>query len=215
MNRGAKGMTILETAMALTLISSFIAGLFMLYRSQQETVWLLLGEAKGPQQAMRPLGLIRHELANLKTLTAMSTSSIRYTSVVDDGASVREISLAPADPADPRARPLHLTIRPVSPGTGVASNALDGMVRGSGGAAPSNLSEARLVQNHNPERATLRLRSGRETRGAVPVFTYLTAEGAPTILPSQVRRIEVALVLQATPGSLPRTVRTSVALRNR
>lgn len=217
MRRGSKGMTLLETAMALTLISSFIAGLFLLYRSQQETVWLALGEAKGPQQAMRPLGLIRHELANLKALTAMSSSSIRYTSVVDDGATIREIALAPADPKDPRARPLQLTIRPASPGAALPLHVPGDLVKGSGsgGDAPSNLSEPYLVQNHNPDGAAMPLRSGIETNGPVPIFTYLTGDGSVTILPSQVRRVEISLILRSTPEASPRTVRTSIALRNR
>ncbi len=222
MRKHEKGLTILETALALTLISSFMAGLFMLFRSQQETVYVVLGEAKGPQEAMRPLSMVSRELANLKTLTLAGSGTIRYTSISDDGATIREISQAPADPSNPWVRPLQLVIEGSSAGAGAlpsgSGHAGAGLVGAPGldtGEGPMTLSADRLIQNHNPDGIPLQLRGGKgTTNGPVPIFTYLTAAGEPTILLSQIRRVEITLVIRPTPESAPRYVRTSVALRN-
>lgn len=223
--RRMKGMTFLETALALTLVTSFMTGLFILFRSQQQSISLVLGQAKGPLQAVQPLTRISQELSNLKAITAVSTSSIRYTSIRDDGATLREISLAPLNPQAPRSRPLRLKISPKSPGGGVGlpsapgseppKSLLVGASAGDDAAGWEILSDTFLIQNHNPERQALMLRNGKGTTdGPVPIFTALTAEGVPTALPDQIRRIEVYLIISGSPDSPPRPMRTSIALRN-
>lgn len=192
MNRAQKGMSLLETTLALTLMAGFMTGLFMLFRSQQQTVTTVVGEFKGARQAMQPLSLISQELANARSLTAIATSSISYTSIVDNGATARQIALAPAIAADPRLRPLRLDL--------------------GSGALP--ISSERLIQNHNPLAISLRRRDGSKATTPVSLFTYLDAAGNPTALLANVRRIEIYMVIQSKPESPPRYLTTTVFLRN-
>lgn len=115
----------LETTLALGLVAGFSAGLFMLSRNQQQAATVILEEFKGPRQGMQALSIVTQELANARMpLLTAGTSSVRFNSVL--GGSVREIALAPHDPADRRYRPLRLDV-----GTG-----------------PAPLNSERLIQNH-------------------------------------------------------------------
>ena len=215
MQSASRGMTLLETALALTLISGFMAGLFVLFRSQQETVSLVLGEVKASQQLMGPLSVIGQELANIQEIRTAGTSSIRYTSVVDGAATLREIRLAPPSAEAPRSRGLQLAFTPVAGSAGVSGGTSNDLVHSGAESAPMALGPASVIQNHNPDRTLLRLRSGTgKTTGPVPIFTYMTSDGEPTVFPSQIRRIEVYLVLRPTPESPTRYIRTSVTRRN-
>ena len=187
-----KGLTLLETTLALTLMAGFMTGLFVLFRSQQETVTTVVSEFKGARQSMQPLALIGQELSNAATVSAIATSSVRYTAISDG--STRTISLAPAIPSDPRNRPLRLDL--------------------GDGKGPLPISSQRLFQNHNPSRIPLRLRDGTTITTTVPIFVFRDGTGAPTLLPAAVRQIEIYLVLQPKPDAPPRYVSTSVYLRN-
>ncbi|MNT67263.1 hypothetical protein D3C72_2053910 [compost metagenome] len=129
----------------------------------------------------------------MRSLTAIGTSSIRYTSVVDNGATAREISLAPAT-SDSRYRPLRLNL---GDGNGFMPISAD-----------------RLIQNHNPDKLTLRLRFGATTTNPASMFIYRDATSGLTAVPANVRRIEIYLVIQPKSGAPVRYLSTSVFLRN-
>lgn len=201
MRAAERGMSLLETSLALSLVAGFSAGLFMLSRSQQQTASAVLDEFKGPRQGMQALSIIGQELANARfPLVSAGTDSVRFTPV--SGGGTRLIGLAGGLAQDPRYRPLIF-----DPGTGA-----------------SPLNSERLIQNHNHERGTIMTRAMVPTTGPVDLFTYFDVNGAivpqaaivanPAASLPQIRRIEIFLVLRPKLDSPPRYMRTSVTLRN-
>lgn len=146
--KGSPGLTVLETALALGILATLSAGIFMATRAQQDGFSAVLGDLRGLQQASDALEVLANDLRKASSFTVTATDSMSFT-VEGKTATLR---LGAAIPDDPRHRPL--LYDPDGPGPG-------------GPEPERELTRTRLLQNHNPEGLALQ---GASADGTVPLF---------------------------------------------
>lgn len=152
MKKGQRGMSLLETTLALAILASMGAGLFMAVRSMQEGNSAVLSDMRVLQSAQEGLDALTFDLRT-GTNFVVATSSLSFTPA---GGGAATVTLGPAIAGDPRKRPLIYTKN----GT------------------PRELTRPRVLINHNPERLTLQ---GASADGTVPLFSPTGAPQRVTI----------------------------------
>lgn len=141
-----RGLSLLETSLALAILASMSAGIFMAVRSQQEGFSTVLQDLRTLQQTEDALDVLLRDMrmASSFTMAPGATNSLSF--MPAGGGPASTLSLGPAIAGDPRNRPLIYTVN----GT------------------PRPLTKARTLINHNPGSLTLQ---GAVADGTVPLFT--------------------------------------------
>lgn len=144
-HRRQKGLSLLETSLALAILASLSAGIFVAYRTQQDGFATALSDLRAIQQADEALNTLTRDMsvATAFTMAPGATSSLTFT--VAAGNSTLKLG-SPID-GDPRNRPLLYTP--------------------AGGEPERELTRGRILQNHNPSGLTLQGASADKT---VPLF---------------------------------------------
>lgn len=143
MRRGEAGMSLLETTLALTILASMSAGLFMAVRSMQDGNTQVLSDLRALQNVDEGLYAL---VGDMRTATSFTLNATNSLSFVPAGGGTAVVHLGPAIAGDPYKRPLIYTKN----GT------------------PRELTRPRVLINHNPGRLTLQ---GASADGTVPLFT--------------------------------------------
>lgn len=147
-NRGQKGLSLLETSLALAILASLSAGIFVAYRSQQDGFSNVLSDLRAIQQADEALNTLVRDMSLATAFSPTATDSLTFT--VAAGNSTLRLG-SPID-GDPRNRPL--LYDPAGPDP------------------ERELTRARILQNHNPSKVTLQ---GASPDGTVPLFSPVAA----------------------------------------
>jgi|GEM_PF-6377221 len=140
-----RGLSLLETSLALAILASMSAGLFLAVRSQQEGFSTVLRDVRTLQQAEDSLDLLLKDMSMARSFTMAGGATSSLSFVPAAGGPASTLTLGPAIAGDARNRPLIYTVS----GT------------------PRNLFKPRVLINHNPERLTLQGASADKT---VPLF---------------------------------------------
>ena len=151
--RSERGLSLLETSLALALLASLSAGIFMAVRSQQEGFMTVLSDLRVLQQTDDALNALIRDMSMASAFTVNATDSLDFTPAAGGTSTLR---LGPAIAGDPRNRPLIYTVN----GT------------------PRNLLKSRALINHNPGGLTLQGASG---DGTVPLFSPVGTPNRVTI----------------------------------
>lgn len=142
-----RGLSLLEASLAMAILASLSAGIFMITRSQQDGFSTVLSDLRGLQQADWALDGLLRDMSTASAFTVSATDSMSFTVP----AGVSTLRLGPSIGEDPRNRPL--------------------LYDPAGPEPERKLTPNRILQNHNPSGLTLR---GASADGTVPLFT---AEG--------------------------------------
>ncbi|MNK82379.1 hypothetical protein D3C87_1021510 [compost metagenome] len=143
MSMRERGMSLLETTLALAILASMSAGLFMAVRSIQDGNTRVLSDVRVLQNVDDGLSALAWDLRTGTNFSLTATNSLSFTPA---GGGTAKVELGPAIGGDPRKRPLIYTKN----GT------------------PRELTRPRALINHNPERLTLQ---GASADGTVPLFS--------------------------------------------
>lgn len=174
--RSQRGLSLLETSLALAILATLGAGIFVAVRSQQDGLSTVLSDLRGLQNADDALSALVRDMSTASAFTVNATDSLDFTPA---GGGTSTLRVGPAIAGDPRNRPLVYTVNGI----------------------PRNLTQARVLINHNPGGLTLQGAGG---DGTVPLFS--PAAGTPN-------RVTITLVLQARPDAPVRYLRTSITRR--
>jgi prepilin-type N-terminal cleavage/methylation domain-containing protein len=142
-----RGFSLLEASLAMAILASLSAGIFVVTRSQQDGFSMVLSDLRGLQQADEALSGLLKDMSAASAFTVNATDSLDFTPA---GGGTATLRLGPAIADDPRNRPL--LYDPDGPGP----------------TAAYALTKARVLQNHNPSGLTLQ---GAAPDGTVPLFT--------------------------------------------
>lgn len=142
-----RGLSLLETSLALAILASMSAGIFMAVRSQQEGFSTVLKDLRTLQQTEDALDVLLRDMrmASSFTIAPGATNSLSF--MPASGGPASTLALGPAIAGDPRNRPLIYTVN----GT------------------PRPLTKAQTLINHNP--GGLTLHGATPGDGTVPLFT--------------------------------------------
>ena len=162
-----RGLSLLETSLALAILASLSAGIFVVTRSQQEGFSTMLSDLRGLQQVDDALeGLVR-DMRMASAFTVNATDSLDFTPASGGTATLR---LGDVIAGDPRNRPL--LYDPDGPGP----------------LSAYSLTRARVLQNHNPAGLSLQdaapdgtvaLFSGDGTRRVIITLVLQARPAAP------------------------------------
>ena len=140
------GLSLLETSLAMAILASLSAGIFMATRAQQEGFSVVLGDLRGLQQASDAVDWLVRDMRQASAFTVTATDSMNFT-LPTGNATLR---LGPPLADDPRYRPL---------------------LYDPDGPAPDEpkreITRGRILINHNPQGLALQDES---PDGTVPIF---------------------------------------------
>lgn len=143
-----RGLSLLETSLALAILASLSAGIFMATRAQQEGFSVVLGDLRGLQQASDAVDWLVRDMRQASAFTVTATDSMSFT--LPAGNATLRLGSPLAD--DPRFRPL--LYDPDGPAPG-------------GPEPEREITRGRILINHNPQ--GLALQDARPD-GTVPIF---------------------------------------------
>lgn len=158
-----RGLSLLETSLALAILASMSAGIFMAVRSQQEGFSTVLQDLRTLQQTEDALEVLLRDMrmASSFTMAPGATNSLSF--MPASGPPASTLTLGPAIAGDPRNRSIIYTVN----GT------------------PRPLTKARTLINHNP--GGLTLLGATPADGTVPLFTVTNGNRVTITLVLQAR----------------------------
>ena len=130
------GLSLLETSLAMAILATLSAGIFMATRAQQDGFSAVLGDLRGLQQASDAVDLLIRDMRRASAFTVTATDSMTFT--VPSGNATLRLGSALAD--DPRYRPLLYDPDGPTPG---------------GPEPEREVTRGRILMNHNPQGLTL------------------------------------------------------------
>lgn len=138
-----RGLSLLETSLAIAVLASLSAGIFMATRAQQDGFTMLLGDLRGLQETEVALDRLVSDMRLASAFSVNATDSMTFTVP----AGISTLRLGPVTAGAPRDR--RLLYDPAGP------------------ESERSVTRARLLQNHNPAGLTL---PGADPDGTVPLF---------------------------------------------